>query len=222
LVPDLLWRCPLCKCRDALEHTVRIFRKDEVHCTNCSAVWRVRRAVSDNFYLQLVHPGGAREHRAGMELSITSWYDEMKKDLHLEPCTDPAFGLNPGETLYLASKRVELRVEEGDPLFFPKNNKATTRLDKREIGGIVIGLGRLFLTDRRFIWQKEPHSYDFSLTQVNSVYALMNVGMTMMVGMRLYMFRFLDESLLKWITHSALVAEIIFAASGHRITTSNF
>jgi hypothetical protein len=43
-----------------------------------------------------------------------------------------------------------------------------------------------------------------------------------MVEMRLYTVRFLEESVLKWVTYLAFVARQVQAETGHRITTSHF
>ena len=146
----------------------------------------------------------------------------MKKDFCLEKQEEADLLLAPDEVLYLKSQRVELRAEEHDPLFFTEEHPEILKIEKKEINSVVIGLGQLFLTNQRFIWQCAGARHEFPLTQVNSVYALMNAGLAMMVGMRLYMFQFLDESILKWVTHTALVAEEISKTSGHYISTSNF
>lgn len=94
-------------------------------------------------------------------------------------------------------------------------------MDKRAVRGRMVGAGRLFLTDRRLAWQGET-ACDFPLARVNSAYALLADGLVLMVEMRLYTVRFLRESLLKWVTHIALVAPQVEAATGHRIATSHF
>lgn len=215
MIPLLLWRCPLCATNDALVHTVRCFRADRVHCRQCHAEWRVRRVPGDNFYLRLVHTGDER--------SITAWYDAMKATLRLEPIYDAEVSLDAGEILYLASGPAVLIAEETDPSFFPvPPDPDATRRDKREVGGKVAGQGRLFLTRRRLIWQGEGRTNSWPLARLNSAYAFVDYGLTLMIEMRLYTVRFFEESLLKWVTYLALLAPLVEAETGHRITTSHF
>jgi len=217
MIPLLLWRCPLCATDDALEQIARRLRGDLLRCRNCGAEWRVRRVPGDNFYLRLIR-GGQSDER-----SFTAWYDAMKATVRLAPITDPALTLPAGETLYLASGPARLQAEETDPLFFPGPWPAeAARADKREVQGKTVGAGRLFLTDRRLIWQGEAATCAFPLTRLNSALALVDDGLVLMVEMRLYTVRFLTESLLKWVTCIALVAPQVEAATGHRIATSHF
>lgn len=218
MIPLLLWRCPLCATNDALVHIERRFRADSVRCRACRAEWRVRRVPGDNFYLKLVD-----SNQPGDERSITAWYDAMKATVRLEPLNDPAVALEAGELLYLASGAAELIAEESDPLFFPvPPDPGATRRDKGEVRGKMVGRGRLFLTGRRLIWQGAGMPRSFSLRRLNSAYAFMDYGLTLMVEMRLYTLRFLEESLLKWVTYLALVAPLVESETGHRITTSHF
>jgi hypothetical protein len=215
VIPLLLWRCPLCVTDDALVHVERPFRAGRVHCRRCGAEWRVRRVPGDNFYLNLANRSDER--------SITAWYDAMKATVRLEPILDPALPLPPGEALYLASGPAELQAEATDPLFFPvPESPRASRVDKKEVAGRTTGQGRVFLTSRRLIWQGDGPARSFPLARLNSAYAVMDYGLTLMVEMRLYTVRFLEESLLKWVTYLALVAPQVEAETGHRITTSHF
>jgi hypothetical protein len=217
VIPLLLWRCPLCATNDALLHTVHHFRADRVRCRQCYAEWRVRRVPGDGFYMRLIEATSG----VGDERPITAWYDVMKATVRLAPIDDPAIALASGEILYLASGAAELHAEESDSLFFPASLD-TTQVDKRNVRGKPVGAGRLFLTNRRLVWQgaRAPHS--FPLSRVNSAYAIMDLGLALMVEMRLYTVYFPEESLLKWVTYIALVAPQVEAETGHRIVTSHF
>ncbi|MBN1954279.1 MAG: hypothetical protein JW900_04425, partial [Anaerolineae bacterium] len=175
----------------------------------------LRRVPGDNFYLRLV---GTRDER-----SVTAWYDAMKATLRLEAVHDPAAALEPGEVLYLASGPAELVVEEGDPLFFAVSaGSGAPRLDKRQVEGRPVGRGRLFLTDRRLVWRDKDRAVSWPLARLNSAHAFLNHGVMFLIEMRLYTARFLQESLLKWVTYVAMVSAQVEAETGHRITTSNF
>jgi hypothetical protein len=227
MIPLLLWRCPLCAVNDAVVHTSRQFRPDLVRCTHCGAEWRMRRVPGDNFYLKLVKgTSGVGDERllAPCGTGLADWYAAMKRTVRLAPIHDSAALLQPGEVLYLASGPAQLQVEEDDPLFFPERGDELSTAEKREVGGVTVGRGRLFLTNRRLVWLGEvlPAVVSFPLTRVNSVYAMMDFGVVFLIEMRLYAVYFLEESLLKWVTYAALVARQVLAETGHRITTSHF
>ncbi len=223
MIPVLLWRCPLCASDDALEQITRPLRAERVRCHDCGAEWRLRRVPGDTFYLKLIRAGQIAGASIGDERSIAAWYDAMKATVHLAPRHDPALALLSGETLYLASGRVQLYAEETDPLFFPVPESApAARVAKQEVRGKLVGEGRLFLTDRRLVWQGGAADCAFPLARLNSVYALTDDGLALMVEMRLYTVRFLHESLLKWVMYFALVAHQVAAATGHRIVTSHY
>ena len=234
MIPTLLWRCPLCETNDALVHLPRRFRADLVRCTHCSAQWRVRRVIGDDYYLKLVKgPEGAiktgpQESSAGrnprgLELPLREWYEMMKRSVSLVAVEDPPLSLESGESAYLVSGPVDLTAEAGDPLFFSTGREpADVHLEKRRVEGVVVGRGRLILTNRRLVWQRGGRVCDFSLGRVSSAHTLLDYGVAFMVGMRLYVACFVEESVLKWITYLALVARELEAETGHRIVTSHF
>ena len=249
MIPLLLWRCPLCATNDALRHVERFLARDRVYCTRCQAEWCMRRVPGDNFYLKLIVPSDSASLRnvelfqPGTERSVTAWYDAMKETIRLEATHDPALPLSPGETLYLASGPATLEVEETDPLFFPRatpqesfasgaivtprgqgleQKRVPNRIDKRYVRGRNVGGGRLFLTNRRLVWQGDGSIGSFALDRLSSVYAVLDFGLMLLVEMRLYIISFEGESVLKWLTHVGLIAWQIEAQTGHRIETSHF
>jgi hypothetical protein len=194
----------------------------------------MRRVPGDNFYLKLVKgASGVGDDRllAPCGPGLAVGYAAMKRTVRLAPIHDSAALLQPGEVLYLASGPAQLQVEEDDPLFFPERGDELSTAEKREVGGVTVGRGRLFLTNRRLVWLGEVSPrvgrgssavVSFPLTRVNSVYAMMDFGVVFLIEMRLYAVYFLEESLLKWVTYAALVARQVLAETGHRITTSHF
>ncbi len=221
MIPLLLWRCPLCAVDDALTHRARLLRADRVLCRSCGAAWRVRRVPGDDFYLRVTAAGQAGG-RVGDERPLAAWYDALKATLALHSLADPALPLLPGEVLYLASGAAELRTETTDPRFFPAAS-APARADKSVVTGASVGTGRLFLTDRRLAWRGvDGRAADFPLRRLNSAYAVMDIGVALLVELRLYMAQFQEESLLKWVTHIALLTPQVEAETGHRIATSHW
>ena len=259
MIPTLLWRCPLCETNDALIHLPRRLRADLVRCTYCSAQWRVRRVLGDDYYLRLVKgteesvekrprrscldlrglelplrewyemmKRGKRPRRPcldlrGLELPLREWYEMMKRSVSLVAVEDPPVSLQSRELAYLVSGPVDLTAEANDPLFFSAVGKfGDVVLEKSKVEGVVVGRGTLILTNRRLVWQGEERACSFPLESVSSAHTLLDYGVAFMVGMRLYIACFLEESVLKWITHLALVARELEAETGHRIVTSHF
>jgi hypothetical protein len=167
----------------------------------------------------------------------------MKQTVRLIALPEPLRLLEAGEELYLASGQATLWVEaqpafsKVDPLSpaAAENSPLSgTGLPGTEVEGGWDGPGQLFLTNRRIIWQSsstkvehpkpavDPQSFTFPLRQVNGIYAILNLGLSMVVGMQLYYLRFANESPLKWVTYIALLAPQIKAESGHYIRTSHY
>jgi len=244
VIPDLLWRCPICASNDALRHSQRWLHLEVVDCTVCGTQWRVRRVVGDNYYLKIARSGGyTTAFLPGVELSISAWYDLMKQTVHLEALPEPPNLLEAGERLYLSSGQATLwaeaqpafsRVDPLSPAAAEINPLSVTDLPgtEAECGRVV--LGQLFLTNQRMIWQSssateehpkpsaDPQPFTFPLHSVNGIYAILNLGLSMVVGMRLYYLRFTNESPLKWVTYVALLAPQVKAESGHHIRTSHY
>lgn len=203
MIPLLLWRCPLCATNDALTHTARWPRRDRVNCAHCHARWQVRRAVGDNFYLELTSAAPP------VERSITAWYDEMKKGLHLAEIRDPQSDLGPGEPLYLASRPAELWLGPESPAGGGESEGV----------GTLASRGRLFLTGRRLLWMGDTHRA-FPLESITRASTILTLGMAVSCGRELFFFRFLGESPLKWVTYLSLVGAQ--TGAGRRLATSHF
>jgi hypothetical protein len=62
----------------------------------------------------------------------------------------------------------------------------------------------------------------FWLTKVNSVHTEVTWYLGMLYGLRLYKFRFREESILKWLTYIALEAKRIERTHQHQISLSNY
>lgn len=212
MIPDLLWRCPLCAANDALVHRRAWLRAETVSCTVCGARWRVRRAVGDDFYLRLTQPGSSQNQcLIGEERRLAAWYHLMKQSLHLEPVSDEnlPIALFDGESLYLASGEAELwgvPSQGGARGFFEP---------------VYLDRGRLFLTNARLVWQGDTQQADYPLRHVNGVYAIINFNLALVVGQQMYQVLFARESPLKWVSYAARLALRVQAESGHLLRTSH-
>jgi hypothetical protein len=219
MIPILLWRCPICQVNDALEDKKRIFRPWHLHCTNCDTVWQVKRVVGEDFQLKVLS-SPSHQDEVGTELPLAQWYTRLKETLTLTAIEDPEFELAQGERLYLASRPVLLRVLSSDPFFFPPEQGGD---DRDQPVGKEVGMGRIFLTDRRVVWHGEDGKVqDFSLSKINSFFTIFNIGGVLMHETSIYDIRFKQESLLKWVTYFGLVAKEVKQTMGHVITTSKY
>lgn len=206
MVPTLLWRCPLCKTHDALIQKPRWFRPDLVRCTACGRVWELIRVVGGPDYRMRIVQGEG----VGLERPLAEWYDLVKADLKLEPIADPSLDLEPGEALYLKSKAVELHAVRDDPLFegiFVRKGKPFLTSNSHQRMLERLGVGKLFLTDQRLIIQIGGRSYSLWLKSLGAVWLRTDRFLMIRVREQIYIFRFLEESLLKWLTHLKLAVK---------------
>ena len=228
MIPELLWRCPLCATNDVLVHNTRLFCPDLVGCGHCRARWSVRRVPGDDYYLRLIRQSEILDTvNEGIEQPLKAWYDRMKSTLQLVPISDPAAPLDPDEVLYLASKDMDLVAEETDPRFFPGEEGGGSLRPKEEVRAQSVGPGRLFLTNRRLIWQgvvremgEQPWVASFPLEEIQM--ATPFFGVVLNVGNRLYMLYFPEESMLKWVTYLGQVSEDILVDRGYQIKTAPY
>jgi len=237
VIPALLWRCPLCAAQDALVQRRLFLRPDRLDCPHCAARWRVRRLPGDDFYLRLDRPSVRHPMPAGEERPLAAWYDMMKTGLRLDAITHPKIPLQPGEDLYLASRSAELWIAADDPMAadrpigrdapardlygLPVKTRLASDLSS-ENPVLLAGIGQVFLTSRRLAWQSESCRQDFPLDLLQGGYAIVNLGLAVVSGMRLVFFRFQHESPLKWVSYLSLAAVQVQAETGRPIVTSHW
>jgi hypothetical protein len=245
VIQDLLWRCPLCSTNDALRQVKRLFSSQAVNCSHCGGKWLMRRKVGDDYYLRLVKVGhNGSSHPSGVEFSVADWYGLMKQTVHLQALPDAQGLLEVDEILYLLSKPTFFWMESHQDhsetkhlrsIFEHGNILPETNLkDCTKSKSSPAETGRFFLTNQRFIWQRVPDKSDpwnfssdsdiFSLplNEVNGVYLLLNYGLTIVEGMKVYYLRFTNESPLKWITYVDMVSRQLNSLRGHPIHTSHY
>lgn len=200
MIPDLLWRCPLCGANDALRHRERWLLPDGVWCTGCQARWRLRRRPGQGFFLKLERDEAGAQ--AGLELPLAAWYDRMKAGIPFETLETGGLELQPGERLYLASRPLELWLEGGQPFPPPPQPPRRPGAPGAETTGTRLGNGLLLLTDRRLCWRGEAApDHDFPLAELSGAFTILNQGLALTSGGWLFFFRLLHESPLKWVTY---------------------
>jgi hypothetical protein len=149
----------------------------------------------------------------GAEAPLAQWYDQMKASLILTPTQDPAINLHPGEILWVKSKPAKLLKDvtalQATPGILFRNKK--------------LGKGQLFLTSERLIWTGTETLPDFWLRKLIAAWTVRNRFFAIQYeGLEIFKFRFLEESILKWLTYLALVAQQIKQTHGHTISLSNY
>jgi hypothetical protein len=82
--------------------------------------------------------------------------------------------------------------------------------------------GELSLTSERCVWEGRRGTLVFRLANVHAVYAEKHRFVCLQYGMRIYKWRFTQESNLKWLTYIALISEKIEQRDQHRISFSNY
>ncbi len=210
MIPVLLWRCPVCRTDDALRQTRGWWKPDRLWCAHCHVMWEVRRVFQGDYRLRVIG-GDAAPH--GEEAPLAQWYDRMKASLQLLPLHDPGLDLEPGELLWAKSKRVKIFRE------VPRSGDTSGVYFRNE----KLGTGRLFLTNERLIWKGPQQQYVLWLKNVKAVWTIINRRLGVQYeGPEIFKFRFLDESLLKWLTYIALSAHRFEETSGHKIWLSNY
>src|SRR5262245_39009232 len=108
MIPDLLWRCPICRADDALRQKAGWWKPDRLWCRKCSVTWEGLSVPGRDYWLHVV---GGQAAGAGQEASLTEWYDRMKSGLKLVAIPCPAMDLPAGEVLWAKSARVTLVQE---------------------------------------------------------------------------------------------------------------
>ena len=156
---------------------------------------------------------------------LAAWYDLVKTGLRLVPLTDPAMRLAAGEELYVCSRQAKILTEEANPLFEAWQKDEAPWEKEGELRLSIVrkwDTGRLYLTSERFVWVGNGGTLTFRLQKVNSAYAEVHRYFCLLYGLQIYKFRFQDESILKWLTYTALVAKRIEQAYRHQISLSNY
>jgi hypothetical protein len=221
-IPTLLWQCPFCRKDEALRHREPWSRPATVQCFHCGTVWVVERFRDEDFHLKVVQ---GDPMVLGQERPLAEWYDMMKSGLRLVAQEDPAVDLAAGEDLYVSSREAWLDVEDDNPLLRRWDGDEAP-WDKASIGNRAFmkrwDRGRLFLTSERFIWVGNRGRLTFRLSRLNSAHTQTILFFGFLYGLRSYRVRFRQDSLLKWLTYTALAGRRTEQMRGHAIGTSNY
>jgi hypothetical protein len=204
MIPNLLWRCPICFTIDALREKRRWLKEDLLICSHCRREWTVTRRRGDTYYLRLLpHDAAATED----ELPLWVWYERMKKDFEPRPLADRGSFLNEDEPVYLVGRPVKLVAQENNPRFFQQIKKASETTKKVYPFMRKVGKGDLFLTNRRLVWSAGERRFSFRFSEIDSVYIEIFHNLCLASETRICKFQFTRDSYLKWLTHIASLTE---------------
>ena len=219
----LLWRCPVCHTNDALIHERRRFRPQTVVCQACDTRWKVRHVPGKDFRLEVV--AGAPD-LVGLDMPLSTWYDEMRNDFQPSPIPVNDVDLLPGEEVYLEVSDASLSPYRPNALFngWTKREAPQTMLPGRHqiADWESLGEGRLLLTSHRLLWQGPRGELDFMWSSMRAVSLWILNTMAIMYGTAHYRFSLGQEVGLKWLTYAGTLARQIAEREGHTVTTSPF
>jgi len=222
-MPLLLWRCPVCLTDDALIHNRPWFRAQKLKCQACGTHWAVQREYGKDFRLKVVD---GPQDLVGLDMALTTWYDEMKRNFQPSPIALPGPDLEPGEELYLRTGDVRLVPYRSNPLFDnwtgrePPKDQALKRSEAGQYA--ALGTGELFLTNCRLVWQGADRELDFRLEHITDITLRLFFQLKINYEATPYRFEFTADSGLKWLTYIATVVKEAAAKKGREVTLSRF
>jgi hypothetical protein len=222
-MPLLLWRCPVCLTDDALVHSRPWFRAKSLDCQACGTRWVVQREYGKDFRLKVVK--GPLD-LIGLDMALTTWYDQMKRDFQPLPISPSGLDLAPGEELYLRTGNVKLLPYRSNPLFDDWTGREPPKdrvLRRAEAGQYeALGTGELLLTNRRFVWEGPEGGLDFYLEHVTDVTLRLFFQMKINYEATPYRFEFTEDSGLKWLTYGGTLIQAATAEASREVTLSRF
>jgi hypothetical protein len=204
-IPLLLWKCPICGTTDSLSQKRRPFKAKTVSCSACGTVWTVTRIPGHDFRLQVIKGPQAL---LGLDLSLSGWYGEMKKDFKLGPAPEAGKGYLPREEMNLQTIGVKLLLDKSNSLCksWAGREAPEGEFPTRAGDWLRLGPGKLTLTSLRLIWDSPQGCLDFWWPRVKTVHLRSFYLLSLGYGVTPYRFLFLRESGLKWLTGAGELA----------------
>jgi 1-acyl-sn-glycerol-3-phosphate acyltransferase len=214
----LLWRCPVCHADEALVHERPFLGEQTLRCRACHTRWLVRHIPGKDFRLEVFEGPG---ELVGLDMALSAWYDEMRRDMQVEATPPHAGESNPDERVIIEANNVVLLPRRPNPLLDNWNGREPPRVQPRFkaqlAGWQKIGMGRLVLTDRRLKWQGPSGELDFWWSNITSVSLWMLNTLTIRYGAAPYRFELGQENGLKWMTYSIVHAQRAAEKTGRKL-----
>jgi len=219
----VLWQCPVCGTDDALVHRRPWFQPQRISCQSCDTRWQVKRVVGGDFRLEVVE---GPSDLLGLEMPLSTWYDELKRDFQPSPISASGVDLSPGEEVYLQVDAVSLAPHRPNPLFDGWTGREPPRAQPAGPMQLAdwpsIGHGQLLLTNYRLLWRGPQGELDFEWSSVTAVYLWLLNTLGLRYGTAPYRFSLGQEVGLKWLTYAATMATQAAQREGRTVTTSTF
>ena len=219
----VLWCCPICGTDDALIHQRPLLGPQKVVCLSCDTGWRVDREIGKDFRLEVIK---GPTDLVGLNMALSTWYDEIRKNFRPSPLSVSGLGLIPNEEVYLELNDVALSPHKPNALF---NGWSEREPPTTMTGGEMqladwpsIGNGRLLLTNHRLLWQGSEKELDFKWSSVTAVYIWLFNTLGIRYGTAQYRFSLGQEVGLKWLTYAGTMAQESSKRNGQKVTTSAF
>jgi hypothetical protein len=172
-VNTLIYRCPNCQTWEGLK-VVLPDRTNQVQCTSCFSLWRLTPT-------HRLIPLDASGRPIGQRVRLDEVYQTIKA-FPLDPIQSSVpLRLQPDESLLLSSRRHILRKEE----VFPRIRD--------------LAVGRLYLTNRRLIFQNgERIILQSQIEELKGLSAEAGNRFNFVFEREMYNITFRNESILKW------------------------
>lgn len=219
----LLWRCPVCRTNDGLIHQRPLFRPQTVGCQACDTRWEVRHVPGKDFRLKVV---AGPPDLVGLDMALSTWYDEMKRDFQPSPIPVSGLDLLPDEEVYLEASDVSLLAHQPNALFEGWTGREPPQAllpGRPQLGDWAsVGEGRLVLTSQRLLWQGPQGELDFKWSSVTAVYLWFVNTLGIRYGTARYRLPLGQEVGLKWLTYAGTLARQAAGRSGYELTVSPF
>jgi 1-acyl-sn-glycerol-3-phosphate acyltransferase len=220
-VAQLLWCCPVCQTEDALVHKPARFQPDSVRCLACDTTWEMQRLKGHDFRLKVI--AGPTE-LVGLDLPLSVWYSQMKRQFKPVPIEVPGLALWPDEQPFLVTEDAELAPHRPSALLNGWNERELPSFQppgEADMGGWApIGRGQLAMTDQRFVWRSTERELEFYWPCVKAVHLWSTNVLGINYGSAGYRLTVGNENALKWLTVAGCLAEKVAQTTGHRIGLS--
>jgi len=197
MISGLLWRCPICKENDSINHEHRRFTPDLVTCSQCGSRWNLIRVKGADFRFKAI-----AGPMAGTEKPLAAWYDMIRDSFELRVIDPGDLVLEPGETLHLKGHPKGFIVLRADPRFkiaIEKMPPPPEGAEGRDAMMVNLGAVDLFLTNKQLIAIHDNERFDLKLETIRGVEILIDRFVIIRHVKRLVEFISLEgESPLKW------------------------